>query len=155
MTRPVGRPTVFTPELGQAICDAISDTQRGLKFICRNNDAFPDRLTVLRWLREKEEFRNHYAQAKAYQADYMAEEIIDVSYDDKEDYKVICDKDGRERTVLVAEAINRSRLKVDSLKHISAQLEPKKWGNKQEISSSNADGQAFILKVLDQTGQKS
>jgi radical SAM superfamily enzyme YgiQ (UPF0313 family) len=141
----MGRPTLYTEELANEILEAIKNSPRGIAYLSKQNPHWPNRSNIVQWISEKEDFRALYAEAKQIQADYMAEEMIDVSYDDKKDYKVIVDGEGNERIVLVAEAINRSRLKVDTLKHVAALLAPKKWGTKPQ---DNKDIEKSLVEKL-------
>jgi hypothetical protein len=56
-----------------------------LREICRDED-MPDKSTVMRWLALHQEFRDQYAGAREAQADYYAEEIIEISDDGSNDW---------------------------------------------------------------------
>src|ERR1700678_815031 len=65
LKRPVGRPTLFTPELGDAICNRIADGE-SLRAICDEAD-MRDKATVFRWLlaEQHKDFRNQYKRSPA------------------------------------------------------------------------------------------
>ena len=132
-----GRPSVFTQEIADQFCATVATTTRSLKWICENNDIFPHVGTVLRWLRENEDFRNQYARAKEDQADLLAEEMMDIADETSND--TITDEKGNEYAN--KEWINRSRLRVDTRKWIASKLKPKKYGDRvaQEISGPNGE----------------
>lgn len=69
--------------------------------------------TILRWLNASEAFRGQYMRAREAQADYWADQIIDISD--------LSDDD---------ENVNRSRLRVDTRKWLMARMAPKKYGDK-------------------------
>src|SRR5271156_342956 len=48
LKRPIGRPSLFTTELGDEICNRIADGE-SLRAICDEAD-MPDKATVFRWL---------------------------------------------------------------------------------------------------------
>lgn len=73
----IGRPTVRTEEAAKYICDGIA-TGRSLRSICQDEDV-PDLSTISRWLAADENFRKQYARARNEQADYFADEIVDIS----------------------------------------------------------------------------
>jgi hypothetical protein len=73
----MGRPSLKTPELIEAICDAIADGQ-SLRSICEH-DTMPDRKTVRRWLDEDAAFAAKHARAREAQADVMDERIAEVA----------------------------------------------------------------------------
>ena len=70
----------------------------------------PSRTTVVRWLSEKPEFRNQYAQAREDQADALFDEALDIA---------------RSATNQDAHA---KRLLVDTIKWAAAKLRPKVYG---------------------------
>lgn len=136
MAHPGGRPNDYTDELAKDICEEIENTPRGLEYICEQHDHFPSGRTVRRWLKQIPKFRPLYAQAKEIQADRMADEMIEISYDDKKDWKVIYDSEGNEKSVFVPEAVNRARLKIDTLKWKTEILFPKKYSQRKITEGS-------------------
>ena len=76
--KPNGRPSGYTLEIADMICEAIAHGH-GLHQMCRDNDNWPSSSMVYRWLDQREEFREAYARARQRQADYLAEEIKDIS----------------------------------------------------------------------------
>jgi terminase small subunit-like protein len=46
----------------------------------------PDMATVFRWLARHAEFRDQYARAREVQADYLAEEILEIADDGRNDW---------------------------------------------------------------------
>jgi hypothetical protein len=139
----VGRPTDFTPELGDDICERICDGE-SLRSICSDED-MPNRATVFRWIAKHEEFRDQYAQSREAQAEVLADEIMDISDDGSNDWMERKNADGENIGWSVnGEAIQRSKLRVDSRKWVASKLLPKKYGEKLDIKhdgkiDSNAD----------------
>ena len=75
MARKRGRPTKYTPELTNRICERLAGGE-SLRAVCRD-ETMPDRATVLRWLGDdKAEFRDQYARAREAQAEVIADEIL-------------------------------------------------------------------------------
>lgn len=152
---PGGRPSDYTPELAAQICEEIENTPRGLEYICEQHSHFPAGRTVRRWLKQIPEFRPLYAQAKEFQADRMADEAIEIAYDDSRDWKVVSDLDGNEKTVFVPEAVNRSRLKIDTLKWKTEILSPKKYKvNKQEKEDLTNMAKEITLATMKELADK-
>jgi hypothetical protein len=114
----VGRPSIYTKKLGDRICNAIRNNVRGLDPICLDNNDFPHPDTVRDWLCNGTypEFSENYARAKQFQADLLAEEIIEVAYNAEPHYK-----NG---------GVDKAKLQVDALKWVAARLYPKKWSDK-------------------------
>ncbi len=127
---PAGRPSMYTPELGRKICNAVATTTESLKKICDAHDDFPCKDTVNEWKWTYPEFSVLYANAKAQQADLFAEEILEISDYEAED--LIATKDGY---VGNSTKVARDRLRADSRKWIACKLLPKVYGDKKEVVS--------------------
>lgn len=73
-----GRPTDYTEDLGDLICQGIS-RKTALAKLCDNDDTLPTPRTVYSWLRKHPEFLQNYQEAKEDQADYHADEILEIA----------------------------------------------------------------------------
>lgn len=119
-----GRPSLFTQELADTICERIADGE-SLRKICRE-DSFPNKATVFKWLAADKSFSDQYARARECQADSMADDILDISDDGSNDSYT--DDEGRTRTD--HDVIARSRLRVDARKWLASKMAPKKYGDR-------------------------
>lgn len=130
----IGRPSGYTKEIGDEICERLSDGE-SLRAICRD-DHMPNKSMVFRWLYEFQSFRDQYARAKEEQADTLADDILDIADDGRNDTYV--DDEGNKKVDF--DAIQRSRLRVDARKWIASKLKPKVYGDRiqQEISGTLA-----------------
>src|SRR5271167_3446231 len=84
--RPIGRPSLFTTELGDAICNRIADGE-SLRAICAEVE-MPDKATVFRWLSAEgnKDFRNQYIRAREAQADSLVDDILLIADDARNDW---------------------------------------------------------------------
>lgn len=145
----IGRPSIYTDELAEKICEQIATTSKSMKTIC--NELSINVMTVLNWLCEthdnyRPEFSKMYARAKEMQSDFLVEEIIEISDDSRNDL-LFTDEWGNK--VENKEFVNRSRLRVDSRKWIASKLRPKKYGDKLDITSDGehvSDGKLIEQK---------
>jgi hypothetical protein len=128
----MGRPSSYTQEIGDAICERISSGD-SLRTIC-SEDGFPDKATVFRWLAADVEFRDQYACAREVQAECYAEEIVTIADTVKIGVKTKESEDGIETTT--GDMVERSKLQIDSRKWIVSKLLAKKYGDKQQIEHS-------------------
>ena len=135
MAHPGGRPTKYTQELADLICEKIATSTLGTKRLCVTNKDLPDDTTIYAWRYKYPEFSRKYAEAKCKQAELMAEEIIDISDDSRGDIKV--DEFGNE--TVNSEFVARSRLRVDSRKWYASKLAPKIFGDKQQIETVTSE----------------
>lgn len=139
----VGRPTDFTQETADLICERIADGE-SLRSICRDED-MPDRATVFRWLASREDFATKYAYAREQQADLYAESIVDIS----DELEIQATYQGEEvRLDVSPTAVARNRLRVDARKWYAAKLAPKKYGDRTNMALSDPDGNALPIPVL-------
>jgi hypothetical protein len=132
-----GRPSTYTEEVGEAICNRISNGE-SLRSICAE-EGMPDKTTVLRWLRDFEKFRTHYTIAREAQADVLADEILDIADDGSNDWMLRKFGDD-EAWVQNGEAMRRSQLRIDARKWLAGKLRPKKYGDKVQNEITGADG---------------
>jgi hypothetical protein len=129
-----GRNTLYTEEMGDEICQVISESTKGLTPLCIMNPHWPNPRTIRNWILDNEEFGKKYARAKLIQADEIAEECIDISDDSSHDTLTIERDDGSIKEIANTEFIARSRLRVDTRKWYVSKLVPKVYGdNSQKI----------------------
>lgn len=112
----------------------------------------PDKATVFRWLADRPDFRDQYARARDEQADFYAEEILQISDDGRNDYYVT--EDGTE--IVNHDHIARSRLRVDSRKWLASKLAPKKYGDKVDVEHSGGlKIEAVEWRIVDPPSERS
>jgi hypothetical protein len=137
----MGRPTDFNQEIGLTICEKLVEGQ-SLRSICLD-DAMPSISTIMLWLTKHQEFSEQYAHARDAQADTLADEILDIADDASNDWMEVHKGDSvswQEN----GEAIQRSRLRVDTRKWIATKLKSKKYGDKVE-QTHKGDKEAPIM----------
>ncbi|HEY6019479.1 MAG TPA: terminase small subunit protein [Candidatus Paceibacterota bacterium] len=145
--KPIGRPSSYTPEIADKICERLIEGE-SLRSICRAED-MPSAAAVCRWLGQFETFREQYARAREAQADTLADEIMDISDDGRNDWMERANKDGE----LIAwqvngEAVQRSRLRVDARKWLASKMAPKKYGEKIQSEVTGANGAPFVVQIV-------
>lgn len=136
----MGRPTDYAPAIVDVICDRLADGE-SLRAICAAEN-MPNRSTVFRWLRSYPEFAALYAIAREAQADAYADDVVALA-DEQIIGEIVTTKDvvvgkGDAATIepvverKTADAVDRSRLMVDSRKWAAARMSPRKYGNRLE-----------------------
>lgn len=120
--RKIGRPTDYTKDIAENICEKISGGL-SLRAICAEA-GMPARGTVYRWLIENADFQDQYARAREKQADYFAEEIIEIA-------------DSAEAE---SAAVSKAKLQIDARKWAASKIAPKKYGDKTELDVKSSDG---------------
>jgi len=124
----IGRASKYSEELTDEICCRIADGE-SLRRICED-EGMPHRDTVRKWLGEREEFSGQYARARDEQADYYADEIIEIADSSGDDVAL-------------------GRLKMDARKWVASKLKPKKYGERLTNEITGKDGGPLEVQFTD------
>ena len=117
-----GRPTKFTQELGDQICERISNGET-LRSICRDIKFAPS--TVIEWTWNNRDFSEQYTRARLKQADAYADMILDEAFNSLDP--------------------QIGRLRVDALKWVASKLAPKRYGDKVEVEQTGTQKVRVII----------
>jgi len=139
-----GRPSDYSIETAQTICAEIAGG-RSAREICRD-PGMPSLRTIFTWLARHDEFRAMYTAAREAQADYLAEELLEIADDATNDWIQRRREDGTIVTVLNGEHVQRSRLRIDTRKFLLAKLQPKKYGDHVTTTLTGPDGGAVRVE---------
>ena len=128
----------------KAIAAVLEELASGASLIATcKRDGFPSFTTFMRWLAEEGEkgdlLRDQYARAREAQADRMADEILQIADDGRNDTYV--DDEGQVK--VDHDVIARSRLRVDARKWLASKMAPKKYGDKLVAEHTGANGGAI------------
>ena len=126
--RPNGRPRKITPHIADLICDLIANGKT-ISSICKL-DGMPHYTTVVDEYIRNTEFADKYARARAAQADYYADEIIDIADETTNDHLYQDTGDGSAKELVNHEAINRSALRVKARQWHAKITAPRKYGDR-------------------------
>jgi hypothetical protein len=130
MNNPVGRPTDYTPDIAERICEWIAGGQ-SLRAFCRE-DGSPDPSTVCRWIVRHEEFRKQYAQAREAAGYAHGDGVIEIV------------------ELLRAGEVDAqtARAIMDGLKWAAERMAPKAHAAKQDINHTSDDGTMSPTRIL-------
>lgn len=150
----MGRPTKFTQQLADLICLRTASCSFGLRKLCEMHDDLPCSDTVYEWRYKYPDFSAQYAAAKLKQADFMAEEILEISDDGRNDWMEKLGEDGQGiGWQLNGEHVQRSKLRIDSRKWLAAKLLPKQYGAAAEEPEKK--GQSLIEQLINKIPEAS
>ncbi len=116
----MGRPSLYTVELGEQICERLMDGESLVK-IC-SSESMPSRSTVMRWQNSDPDFEAKCARARLMQADLMDDKILDEAN--------ACDEDNYQA----------AKVRISAYQWRASKLAPKKYGDKVQAEVSGADG---------------
>ena len=120
---------------------------KSLHATLKGNDKLPSNTTVFNWLKEDhadydKDFFDNYAYAKELRTNRIFEEILEIS--DKQGADVII-VEGKE--VVNHNVINRNRLQVDARKWVLGRMNPKKYGDKLDLTTKDKPINATEIKT--------
>lgn len=146
MAKKNGRPSKYTKELADAICERLAMGE-SMRTVCIE-ETMPAMSTIFKWLRENDQFSEQYARAKQESADAMAEEILDIADNGTNDWETIELENGYEKEVINHEVLARSRLRVDTRKWLMSKMKPKKYGDKIDMTTNGKELPTPIVNVF-------
>ena len=139
---PGGRPTDYTKERGDLICERVATHSLGLPKLCTMYSDMPNESTIYQWRHRHPEFNQNYTHAKMKQADLLAEQCLTIADEStNEDY---C----------------KTRLRIDTRKWLASKLLPKQYGDKLLVEQKNEeeeelkDKRRTLRKTLDERNKK-
>lgn len=128
----------YSPEEIERAKDIIIDEMiegNSLVSILKDNKELPRIRTVFNWLNKESDyhdpiFLHNYAWAQEIRAEREFEEILKIADDQEGD---VIEVEGKE--IVNHNRINRSRLRVDARKWRISKMQPKKYGDKLDLTS--------------------
>lgn len=142
---PVGRPSEFTQEVADKICQELA-TGKSLRTVCAGEE-MPSLQTIFNWFGKHPQFVEQYARAKQESSDAMAEEILDIADDGTNDWMKV--KMGSKNVDIPnKEVLQRSKLRVETRQWLMSKMKPKKYGDKVDVTSDGKaiTGNTIVLK---------
>ncbi len=129
----MGRPSSYTEEIAAEICERLIDGE-SLSAICRDAH-MPSKGAVLWWVEEdREGFSDRYARARNLQAIGIADELLDIADDGRNDWMQRMGRNGI-GWELNGEHIQRSRARIDTRKWLLSKMLPKVYGDTKDDSA--------------------
>lgn len=121
-------------DIFDVICDKIING-KSLRTVLNEIEPKISPSTFFIWLREDELKSKQYEIATKERSELVFEDILDIADNSSNDY--VENENGN--LVLNAENIQRSRLRVDARKWILSKMNPKKYGDKTDITTNGKE----------------
>ena len=115
------------------ICEHISENKASLRDALLLDD-MPNSESFYRWINEDEEKSKQYARACEERAEGIFEDILTIADESSSDRKTLGDKE-----VVDGEVVQRSRLRIDARKWMLSKMQPKKYGDKIDVTTNGKD----------------
>jgi len=117
-------PTDYSVEIGEEICDRVmlGEPLRQIALL----PGMPEEARIYRWLLERAEFRTRFDEAKTIEAEKLAEEILEIADDGRNDWvRRESSRGGKVVVALETEAIQRAKLRVEVRQWLISRWKPK------------------------------
>lgn len=125
----MGRPSKYSQEISDEICDRLSKGEP-LAWICRE-DKFPSVQTVGNWKNSNETFSIAYGRARDEGFDALAADCLNIADENGNDTRFT---EGGETPN--SEWITRSRVRIETRLKLLSKWDPKRYGEKVELEHS-------------------
>lgn len=142
----------YSDTIAQKICERLMQG-KSLKEICAD-PRMPSMRSVTRWLADPRltEFRELYYYARRVQAEIRVDEIFEIADDSSDDWKPVRNKDGEVVDWKPDnEAIQRSRVRIDTRKWYASKLVPRIYG---DTTVHELDVTGDLAELLKQASNK-
>ncbi len=137
-----GRPTAYTPELGEKICELISEDLT-LEEIAKK-PGFPSERTILRWAISDKlpEFCHLYDRAREIQGHAWQERLRSVH----KKVSFYYDEEGNMRTD--TGSVNLLKLESENLKWLMSKRLPKQFGDKPDPAKDQPKQRRYVIEPI-------
>ena len=140
----MGRPSDYTQELADLICERIADGE-SLRSICRE-ESMPNKSTVFRWLEADAAFATKYAHAREAQADSLVDDIVLIADTPLLGVKTKTNEKGEVETT-EGDMIEHRKLQISSRQWLAEKLKPKKYGDFKAVELTGANGGPVVIQA--------
>lgn len=129
---------VYSDAIGRAICKLLASGHT-LNSICKR-PGMPHERSVRLWaLNPDHPFSPKYTRAREVGYLKMADDLLEICDDARNDWMLACGDDEQERYVINGEHVQRTRLRVDTRKWLLSKALPKIYGDKVEVEHQAGD----------------
>lgn len=118
----------------EKVIQLICETGVSMKKACTEAGITP--WTFLRAI-EKEDLAQHYTRAIDVRADTIFDEILEIADDESGDEETFIDEEGIKTVRKNKDNVHRSRLQIDARKWVLSRMNPKKYGDRMDLTSDN------------------
>ena len=137
----------YSDAIARKICEQLM-MKKPLRQICEQN-SMPSLATVIRWLADPRltDFREMYYYARRVAAELYVDEIFEIADDGSNDWKARYNKDGDLIDYVPDnEAIQRSRVRIDTRKWYASKMVPRIYGDKVDVQLDATGDLAELLR---------
>lgn len=149
-----GRPKL-TPELEGELLELLASGKTLLQ-VCED-ERFPTESAIRKKALEDKDFGARYTHAREVGYLRMADELLEIVDDGRNDWMTTKTKGGQDIEVVNKEAVERSRLRFQARQWLLSKALPKIYGDKLDVKATHESGESFkaLWAALAQRGEAS
>lgn len=136
--------TEYDEEIGNEICAALAVSTLGIERLCDQYKHWPKKEVIRKWRFNNPRFADKYREAKRFQAELMAEDVIDIADNGTNDTQL----DANGKVITNQDVIQRSKLRVDARKWVASRLLPKIYGDSLKVDNNPVDDAMVKVNAL-------
>lgn len=145
-----GSPCKMTPSCIAEIIERVSMGET-IGRICKDTH-MPAAPTVWNWVRNIPEFSQMYYEAKKFQTDVFAEEILSIADDGSSDVSISYDKYGNEKIEVNTEIVKRSEIRIKARQWLMERVNSAKYNERvmmeQASVTKNMPNMNATIKIM-------
>jgi hypothetical protein len=123
-----GRPTIFTQAIADEICDRLGKGEP-MAHICKDSH-MPSVVAVWEKTQKDPAFSVSIARARDFGYDALADQALEIADDERHDWRM-----SQKGEITDEVAIARARLRIDTRLKLVAKWNPKKYGDKLDLTT--------------------
>lgn len=139
----MARPTIYTPELADRICDLLATDTACLDEICEKYPEIPSHDTIYKWRHRYMSFSEKYLQAMHSRGNLYAEETLKIA----REKSTFIDSEGNEK--IDPGYVAWQKMNVNLRQWHASKLAPKTYGDKQIIENVTSENDALKSELAE------
>ena len=137
----MARPSKYTEELIEEIWVRLTEVEP--MATTRRDEHMPEPMTVSRWANDRPEVLLAIAHAREAGEEVIAADCLNIADDNGKDIRYL--EDGTE--VTNGDVVQRAKLRIDTRLKLLAKWNPKKWGDKVDMTTGGEKIPQVIINV--------
>lgn len=142
----MGRPSSYTPEIGEQVCELIESVPGSIRVALEAREDLPGFATVYRWEQQFPEFRERLSRARELRAHLMADDAVAIADESWNDTILKTGRDGEAHESPNSEWMARSRLRVETRRWHAKVMNQRAYGDHASLNVGGQPGNPLEVK---------